>query len=316
MTAYEFELISGAKLPHLSVLVNDITFRNYHLHGAFEILLDLAGEGQVHLPSEALPVRTGSLLLINPNEAHEIEARGDHLILLIFQVSRHFCRDYLPHLSSTRFLRHDLTAADHAQAIKRTLLDASVLYLREPPDFAYGFLSSTLRLFQLLTTDVPHETLSDRDRSALRKRVQRLNRILDYMESNYQAPIRLKDLADAEQLTETYVSHLFTEQLGVSFHTYLNNLRFERAVAILHNPAVSVSEAALQSGFSDPKYLNQMMRRRMGCSASGYRKGREGETDQPVRSKPSLPLERYLAREDALRTLEAAREGPEISFHD
>lgn len=303
MAEHEFELIAGEKIRHVKVFINDITYRNYHFHGAFEFLLVLEGTGVVNLAGGSVPLSPGSLVLVNPNEAHEIDARGEHLIVLIFQVSRHFCGECLPELSGTRFLTHDLTESPAAGALKGLLLEGAALYLREPAYYTYSFLAQTATLFYRLLVAVPHEHLTDHDRDALRRRVQRMNRILDYIEENYTRPIRLRDIAETEGLTPTYVSHFFSEQFGVTFQEYLNNLRFERAMGWIHNTALTISEAALCSGFSDPKYLNKMMQQKMGCSVKAYRQGIIHTPQRTPRLQNAQVLERYLSTEEALQKL-------------
>ena len=277
MAAQEFEVITGEKIHHCKVFFNDITYRNFHYHGAFDAFLVMEGEGCVNLPGKTIPVQKGSLILLNPDESHEIDAFGGHVLLLLMQVSRQFCEAYLTDFRSLRFLQHDLSdraglpGKAGSPELKKNMLEAARLYFTEPPHYQYAFLSHVIRMFGELLDTIPYETISAHDSTALLKRTRRMNRLLDYIDKNYSSPIRLQDLADMEGLTVTHLSHLFTEQLGVSFQTYLNNLRFERAASILSSRRIAVSEAAYICGFSDPKYLNRMMQKRMGCTAVEFR---------------------------------------------
>ena len=308
MKENEFELISCEKIKHIKIFLNDIAYRNYHFHSAFEILLVLRGTGRINLPGESIPVAPGSLILLNQAEAHEIDAQGSRMVTLIFQISRHFCRDYFPNLSNTRFSVHDLTDGfkDEPEALTKLREHLCCIardYLREAPYFELDCIEGTISVFRMLLKKLPHSLLSENHRSAIRKRVERMSRFLGYVEEHYTEPIRLGDLAKLEGLTPTYVSHLFTEQLGISFQEYLNNLRFEHAVGLLHSPGLSVSEVALSSGFSDPKYLGKMMRQKMGCSTAEY--CREFVHSEPQFSdlgNQTVP-ERHLSREEAMETL-------------
>lgn len=313
MTENEFELISCEKIKHLNVFLNHIVYRNYHFHGAFELLLVLEGKGQINLPGESIPVSSGSLVFINPNEAHEIDTQGGHLVAVILQISRHFCRDYFPELGSTKFDCHDLTGTLGEQPalleeLRTRSCQVARSYLEEGSCYAFSCISQIASLFALLLEQLPHALLSGQDYSTIRKRVQRMNRLLGYVEEHYTEPIRLADLAKTEGLTATYVSHLFSDQFGITFQEYLSNLRFEHALNLLHNTAITVSEAALSSGFSDLKYLNKMMQQRMGCSARDYSRELTQRHPQIAQSQQTL-LERRLAPEEALERLYRFCEG-------
>ena len=308
MAENEFELISWEKIKHLNVFLNRIVYRNHHFHGAFELLLVLERAGKINLPGETIPVTAGSLVFLNPNEAHEIDAQGGHLVAVILQISRHFCRDYFPELGSTKFCRHDLTAAlgeepRLLEELRERVCRTAQSYLEEGPWVAFDCVSQAAALFALLLERLPHTRLSGQDYTTLRKRVRRMNRLLGYVEEHYTEPIRLADLAKREGLTPTYVSHLFSEQLGITFQEHLSNLRFEQALNLLHNTAMPVSEAALSSGFSDLKYLNKMMHQRMGCSARAYRQALAEKQPQAVPASRRSVLEQRLGAGEALERL-------------
>ena len=308
MAENEFELISWEKIKHLNVFLNHIVYRNHHFHGAFELLLVLEGAGKINLPGESIPVGAGSLVFLNPNEAHEIDAQGGHLVAAILQISRHFCRDYFPELGSTKFQYHDLTAAlgeepALLEELRQRVCRVARSYLEEGPCAAFSCVSQIAALFALLLERLPHARLSGQDRTTIRKRVRRMNRLLGYVEEHYTELIRLTDLAKTEGLTPTYVSHLFSGQLGITFQEYLSNLRFEHALNLLHNTAMTVSEAALSSGFSDLKYLNKMMRQRLGCSARTYCQELTQRLPQPFHPSRQPLLERRLGPEEALECL-------------
>lgn len=311
MAQQEFELITTDRIRHVKVFVNDITYRNYHYHDAFEIMLVLSGAGELRMHSEVIHLKPGNLVLVNPNEPHEIDTQGGHVTAIILQVSRHFGQEYLTDLRHRRFLQQNLTEEisdpNRLKVLATQICTLSKAYLQERPYFAYECIAGITALFHSLLSTIPNSRLSDQDRSQIRDKVQRMNRILDYIEQHYAEPIRLKDLASLEGLTPTYVSHFFSEQFGVSFQTYLNNMRFERAIALLSDSSVTATDVTFASGFSDPKYLNQMMRRRMGCSIREFRQGLSIPTQQSGAAECSHILERYLAKEEAIDAIEQFR---------
>lgn len=92
MIQNEFELISCEKIKHIKIFLDDVTYRNYHFHSSYELIYILDGTGQINLPGESIHVVPGSLIMLNQNETHEIDAFGGHLVGAFIQVSRHFAR--------------------------------------------------------------------------------------------------------------------------------------------------------------------------------------------------------------------------------
>jgi len=67
------------------------------------------------------------------------------------------------------------------------------------------------------------------------------------------APLRklpLRELAGAERLSLSRLSHLFRSEVGMSPGRYLKAARLARAKALLETSSSSVKEVAAQTGFS------------------------------------------------------------------
>lgn len=304
----EYEVVAYEKLRHFKVFLNRITYRNFHIHSAFELELILEGTGQLNLRDSHIGLTPGALVILNPNEPHEIDA-PDGVLAVIFQVSQHFCQDYIPTFRHLMFHQSDVSACfsrDDAlyQRCCELVCKASLCYLREEEGFDLGCISYITDLFRKLVGNVPHEVLTSQDRNKRKKRIQRITRLTDYLDENYLSPVRLQDLAELEGLTPTHVSHLFTDYYGISFQEYLNNLRFEKAMTCLRNTQLSQVEIAESSGFSDPKYLSRTIQKRLGCSLREYQ---EQMTDSggAVPYGDQSPLEYWYPPEDSIDPIEA-----------
>ena len=296
----EYEIVSFDRLRHFNIFLNNIIYRNYHSHSAFELLLVLSGNAEISLTNGSIDVSPGSLVILNPYEYHEIDARGNSIDTIIFQVSHHFCRDYVPSFQHIRFDCRDLNNALKDHSAHRLICEAALSFLRQEPFFEFTCIEKTARLFRTFLEQVPYTLLSDSDRASLSKKIQRMQRIAGYIEEHYTDPLRLSDIAELEALTETHVSHFFTENFGVSFQEYLNNLRFERASILMRDPALSMGKVALSCGFSDLKYLNQTIKRRTGLDQRTYRQKILGsDTSLPSRRNESLLEKAYTSRDAA-----------------
>ena len=190
------------------------------------------------------------------------------------------------------------------------MLQVAKRYFSASPGEEVGFLSSILILLQHVLETLPHEILSPVSYERRKKKNQRIQRIQDYLDENYLSPIRLKDLADLEGLTTTHISHLFTEYYGISFQEYLNNLRYEKAMMLLRTAHLSQEELAQNAGFSDPKYLNQMIQKRTGHSLREYQRILEQSEENPAAlGGEDFWLEYIYSSKEALALLNSLEDG-------
>ncbi|WP_027094179.1 AraC family transcriptional regulator [Cohnella thermotolerans] len=68
----------------------------------------------------------------------------------------------------------------------------------------------------------------------------------------------------------THLTKLFRREMGMSPIRYLQQLRMERAKALLLEP-LSVAEVALAVGYADPLYFSKSFKKHVGCTPSEFR---------------------------------------------
>ena len=73
--------------------------------------------------------------------------------------------------------------------------------------------------------------------------------------------------AKSVDLSPGRLRHLFVEQTGLPFRTYLLWLRLTKAVAVFAGRG-SLTEAAHQAGFSDSEHFSRTFRRMFGLPAA------------------------------------------------
>ncbi|MFN2243397.1 MAG: helix-turn-helix transcriptional regulator, partial [Anaerolineae bacterium] len=63
----------------------------------------------------------------------------------------------------------------------------------------------------------------------------------------------------------------FRKELGVTPIAYLNRYRVHQAKQLLSDTSKSITEIALEVGFSDSGYFSRVFRREVGLSPEAYR---------------------------------------------
>lgn len=95
---------------------------------------------------------------------------------------------------------------------------------------------------------------------------------VQYVHQNYMKHISLQDIANKCHYSVSHFSMRFKTQTGMSFITYLNEYRLEKAFDLLVTTQKGLSEIASSVGFDDTKYFSRLFIRKYGKSPNRYRK--------------------------------------------
>ena len=94
----------------------------------------------------------------------------------------------------------------------------------------------------------------------------------EYVSLHYKESIGLNDAAEAAGVNSTYLSYLFSQEMGVGFSGYLLNLRIKCAQKLLRESDLKIRQVAEKSGFNDYHYFSKVFKKMTGISAAQYRK--------------------------------------------
>ncbi len=320
MEKSEYELIRYERIPHLHLFIVSISFRNAHIHRAWELGLVLEGRACVRLRDRSVEIGPGELLLLNPNQSHEITSLGPGAVqILILQTSVHFCEEYMPALRRVEFdclcLSDCLTEEQRRETGARMEQTARAYWEGEPYSQLYCVAQYCLLLRDLLRW-LPHRMISDAEYASRTKKADRLARVTGYIEEHYSEPLRLSQIAREEGVTTAYLSHFLRDNLNITFQEYLNTTRFEKALQFIEVPGLSLLDICMECGFSDSRYLNKLFLQRFGCTAKEYRSRAVqgeggpsgGEMERPA--APPVATERLWSVEQSLAWLNTHRPQP------
>jgi transcriptional regulator GlxA family with amidase domain len=102
----------------------------------------------------------------------------------------------------------------------------------------------------------------------------RIGRTISHLEMHFGEPdINVEALADMAHMSKRSFMRTFQAATGLSPIAYLIQLRINRAAQLLRRrPELSITEVALQSGFSDSNYFTRQFRLQRNQTPSEYRR--------------------------------------------
>jgi AraC family transcriptional regulator len=106
-------------------------------------------------------------------------------------------------------------------------------------------------------------------RGGLPPRVVR--RLREHIDANIDQRISVEALAQLANLSVCYFVRAFKQSVGLTPHDYLIRRRVERAMELLSETELSLSEIALAAGFADQSHCARRFRQHVGMSPRDYR---------------------------------------------
>ena len=118
--------------------------------------------------------------------------------------------------------------------------------------------------------DLPESTVQPGLGSHTQKLVEAM---LDYVHQHGHRPISLDELASAMKMNASYLSTLFSQTTGVTFHRFLEEVRLSKARELLRDPRNRVGEVACAEGYTSADSFRHAFKAHEGLSPEAWRAG-------------------------------------------
>jgi signal transduction histidine kinase/DNA-binding LacI/PurR family transcriptional regulator/AraC-like DNA-binding protein/DNA-binding LytR/AlgR family response regulator len=107
----------------------------------------------------------------------------------------------------------------------------------------------------------------------LSEEARRLVRLaMGYIHQNFAEPLSRGDIASHVGISEDHLTFCFRQELGTTPITYLQRYRINQAKTLLKDSPQTITEIALNVGFSDSSYFSRLFHRETGMSPEAFRR--------------------------------------------
>jgi AraC-like DNA-binding protein/quercetin dioxygenase-like cupin family protein len=100
---------------------------------------------------------------------------------------------------------------------------------------------------------------------------QRISKVVNYIQENLLNDIRIKQVADLVNMSETAFSHFFKKRTQRSFSDYLTDMRVSYAARLILETDRNISEVCFMSGFNNLSNFNRTFKSRYLCTPGEMR---------------------------------------------
>ena len=251
-----------------------------HWHNDLEINLIREGEAVFQVYQKSYRVRTGEGFLLNRNVPHSCSSPGnEHVRYSTILVRPDFLygdfgsdverKCFQPFLQNSAIPCIHLTGFDeNGKEILQKLNQVEEAFDRKR--FCYelkikGLLCEAFAVIlyghrQELTKFVP----------ANLQELERLEKMLNYLNMHFTEVISLQDLADQVHLSREVCCRFFKKMTGKTITGYLEEYRTNKSFSLVQSGQYSMTQITEMVGFSNPSRFASAFRKRFGCNPGEY----------------------------------------------
>ena len=253
-----------------------------HWHYSIEILYATRGSATVLLNGQSYTFRKGDMILIGARDVHAIF--GEPL-------TQYICIKFAPEILYTaarsifesRYVQPFIMARESPQKVfpeeeigSTPLPELIVEALQEFLSMEYGFelaiRTNISRIFLWVLRSWRAKGLNEKAGYSLKERdMERLQQVFDCLDSRYMQNLTAQDMAQKCNMSYSYFSRYFKAAIGKSFTAYLNYVRITEAEKLLLSTDKSVTDIAMETGFSSASYFISQFRQLKDVSPRQFR---------------------------------------------
>ena len=245
-----------------------------HWHQAVELLLFVRGKVTCKFSHSTFQAQPGDVYLINSHDVHETRCTRNAKYLCVHILPSAMCR-YVPNFDRLNFsLKFDPDHPVLSAAYEKLKIHLQrILELKEGKEESDP-LELHARLFGLASILVKYfsQPMAVEETKMQRSDMTRLEPLLEYTKLHHQEDLNLDDAANSLGLNKEYFCRLFKKNMGVSYLTYLNQVRATAVCRELESSDDPIGEIGERHGFTNPKMMSQYFKELYGCTPSEKRK--------------------------------------------
>ena len=232
----------------------------FHTHG--EVLFVIDGFVNVTIDGKKEQLGKDAMCLVFPYRIHSYEPSADAKVaFLLFtpESTGEFAEMLLLNIPANPFV----TDAGEFLSVIRKVIDLS--HADDPlKQKTCGAYLKVLIGEILLATELTANKNSDRQHT--------IQKVLSYCNEHFWEDIDVEDVCRNVFVSQRYVTKIFADKVGCSFREFINRLRISKAVKLLEDTNMKITDVMYECGFRNQSTFNRLFLDEMGITPREYRK--------------------------------------------
>lgn len=240
-----------------------------HKHSEIEINYVNAGCCVMGVGSSYVPLKAGDCIVITPYVPHSFTVDMSKVCSITqLEYSVLFpdgMEDAISFLNGTVDY-HQFRSCDN---LCKTLENVGRNFREQKEDDDYSKVQLELALLQMhVAFERQYQKLEQEELSEQQGIV---GEVIQYINVHAEEDLKLEAIAKKFHVSDRYIRKYFNKYLGMNCTTYISMLRIARAKEMLWNSNKSITEIAMQTGFSSSQYFSRVFHKYTEMTPASYR---------------------------------------------
>ena len=284
---YLVEKVKYERGVHCRAVLTSIDYYPIHIHADMQLIYVVQGELQLRVSYDTYNLMEGDMHIVNTADTHAYKSNGKSNVLLILYFETDYFSRFHPNYYGIILFCDENHNRRNKTNVKK-ILDGMVNILIESNEQEQGFeerinrqsraiLNSLIKHFQYFSIEDRRFSSENRYRGDYYQ-TQRIQRIIEYFYNNYMNKISLDTIAEQENISKYYLSHLIKYATGYGFQDFISFIRVEQSEKLVLGSDLPMGKIAYTCGFSSTTYLNKHFSYWFGVTPAEYRRKFGGRT--------------------------------------
>jgi xylan 1,4-beta-xylosidase len=236
-----------------------------HFHSSVELIYVLNGEFETTINGTQMQVCKNQMVFVPCYSVHGYKTNSHvDTIVLIVPLS------YIPYykkIFENRSFNQYVFDGEYVAEIYQFLSYLCTYKNKNDSRIVKGYIELILAtIFEKL---IPIGNLCEQ------KNYKFIQNVLEYINENFKNDISISTLANEFGYSESRFSHIFNENIGYTFPTYIGLLRAIHVTELLSESDISITSAAMSAGFNSINTFYRYFKKCFGISPGKYVKNKE-----------------------------------------
>ncbi|MCI6629828.1 MAG: AraC family transcriptional regulator [Lachnospiraceae bacterium] len=274
-----FETVNYKQNTSIKLYDND-QYEDYppHWHTTMELIMPTDNIYTVECNNQTFTLREGDIILICPGCVHTLFAppTGHRIIFQPDANALRFIKDIetlLNAIAPLIVITPESFPSTHGK-IRELLIEIKNEYLSSSSSFSEAIIySKLLEIIALIGRNYTRKSETRAVHVMIKQEeyMKKFIEICNYIDEHCSEDLNLDDIANMSGFSKFYFSRMFRQFTNVSFYKYVNMKRIAKASELLTEPQNSITDVAINCGFSSLSSFIRMFKIIKGCTPTEFR---------------------------------------------
>lgn len=238
-----------------------------HWHKEIELIYINEGSLKVGVNNNTFYADAGGLIICKSGDIHFLDSESKKtcvdILILNEDITKNILYDFspaLPYLSKEELKKSNIRVKKLFNAISAELTTKKSFYADVVNAYIVEFFAGCYRHFEGNNAVINPKKHNKNILEAYR-------RLTEYIDIHY-AQMSFNRAAEFMHFSPAHFSKIFSSISGMTFTQYLNLVKIEKAIDMINNSDISITQTALNCGFDSVRHFNRVFKQLTGIAPS------------------------------------------------